>query len=74
MSTSFTNPCVLARHVVLTTNTLIKRDKLVLSLWPHGQQQLNKEQEESVMTAIENKFQLIQGPPGSYFISQAVSI
>ena len=41
------------------------KDKLVLSLWPHCQQQLNSGQEHSVMTSIQNKFQLIQGPPGT---------
>ena len=63
-------------HDCLTRNTLIKRDPLVMKLWTDEQWQLmneeqeqrqsmNEEQTESVKIAIENKFQLIQGPPGN---------
>ena len=38
----------------------------MLNLWPHGKQRLNREQHDSLLTAIRHKFQLIQGPPGSY--------
>ena len=49
----------------LTSHTLIKRDPLVVKLWTDEQQQwMNEEQTESVKIAVENKFQLIQGPPG----------
>ena len=43
----------------------IFRDPLVFNLWPHGKQQLNREQRRSLSTAIRKKFQLIQGPPGN---------
>ena len=41
-------------------------DPLVLKLWTGGQQQsINEEQKKSVEAALQNKFQLIQGPPGN---------
>ena len=44
----------------------IKRDPLVEKLWTGKQpQSINEEQKESLKIAIENKFQLIQGPPGN---------
>jgi len=55
----------IASHDCLTRNTLIKRDPLVEKLWTGGQS-INEEQKKSVRIAVENKFQLIQGPPGTY--------
>ena len=52
--------CVLARHYVTTP---IKQDPSVFALWS-STKELNSEQRNSVFTAIKNKFQLIQGPPG----------
>jgi len=49
--------------------TQIRQDPLVYQLWSGRQpQQLNKEQEEAVETAVQNKFQLIQGPPGNQYL------
>ena len=45
----------------------IKQDPLVFALWSHGQQQLNGKQRNSLLAAIKNKFQLIQGPPGDQY-------
>ena len=43
----------------------IRQDPLVYELWSGRQpKQLNREQREAVETAVQNKFQLIQGPPG----------
>jgi len=47
--------------------TQIKQDPLVYKLWS-GRQQLNREQREAVEIAVQNKFQLIQGPPGNDFL------
>ena len=57
----------IANHDSLTRNTLIKHDPLVEKLWTGGQQQINDEQKKSVKIAVENKFQLIQGPPGNNY-------
>jgi len=57
---------LIANHDSSPKNTLIKCDPLVEKLWTGGQQQsINKEQKESVRIAVENKLQLIQGPPGT---------
>ena len=53
-----------ANRITLKTTTLIKQDKFVFPLWSNSQQRLNEGQEDSVLTAVSNKFQLIQGPPG----------
>ena len=55
---------LLAHHSVLKKTTLIKRDPLVFALWSNTKK-LNGTQCSSVYTAIRNKFQLIQGPPGN---------
>ena len=56
------------------TITLINQDRFVFSLWPNDQQQLNKEQHNSVLTAVRTKFQLIQGPPGNHLSSELWSM
>ena len=52
----------------------IFKDKSVLALWSNGHHRLNREQTQSLRTAVKNKFQLIQGPPGNklYCINDTV--
>ena len=49
-----------------TTHGIMKTDPLALLLWNKTRGQLNEEQIESVKLAMENRFQLIRGPPGMY--------
>lgn len=59
---------LLANRVDLTQVTQFKRNQVepILRLWPlsHNSRALNDSQLYSIMLAIKNKFQLIQGPPG----------
>ena len=53
-----------ANHSAINKAQRIRQDPLVFGLWSHDQRELNEEQRDSIFTAIRNKFQLIQGPPG----------
>jgi len=60
--------CFTAHNHRITYNrmTQIRQNPLVYQLWSGIQpKQLNKEQKEAVETAVQSKFQLIQGPPGN---------
>lgn len=54
---------LLAKRSASKKKSRIEQDPLVFTLWTRGQK-LNMEQSDSLFTAIKNKFQLIQGPPG----------
>ena len=56
---------LLAVFSIYKKTALVKRDPLVFALWPNTQNRnLNGKQNSSLLAAIKNKFQLIQGPPG----------